>query len=178
MTSHFKFKDSKWLISIHYFVNSMFSTGMLYMWYDNQGVSPYKNFVPMTNHFKFRDPTWLINIHYFVNLMFNIGMKVLALQMDLHTSHYQPIDLGNENEFWEHHFIGATPSLQQSVQWKTTCISVIIKLLVLHEIFVPMINHLLKDSKWLINIHYFVDLMFSTIMKILVQLLCQQGVNP
>ncbi len=36
--------------------------------------------------------------------------------MDLYTSHYQPVDLRNENEIWEHPFIGATPSMQQSLQ--------------------------------------------------------------
>jgi len=64
------------------------------------------------------------------------------------------------------HFIKVTPSLQQSLQWKTTCIGVIIKVSVLNKKFVPMTNHLLKDPKWLINIHYFVDLMnINTAMK-------------
>jgi hypothetical protein len=59
----------------------------------------------------------------------------------------------------EAHFIKVIPSLQQSLQWRTTCISVIIKVSVLNKKIVPMTNHLLKDPKWLINIHYFVDLM-------------------
>jgi hypothetical protein len=42
---------------------------------------------------------------------------------------------------------------------------------ILNENFVPMTNHLLKDLEWLISIHYFVDLMFSTGKKILIQLL-------
>jgi hypothetical protein len=64
------------------------------------------------------------------------------------------------------HFIKVTPSLQQSLQWKTTCIGVVIKVSILNKKFVPMTNHLLKDPKWLINIHYFVDLMnINTTMK-------------
>jgi hypothetical protein len=72
----------------------------------------------MTNHF-LKDPKWLINIHYFINLLnISCGMKILALHVDLHTSHYQLVDPRNENEIWdpEHHFINATLSLQQSLQ--------------------------------------------------------------
>ncbi len=130
-----------------------------------------ENFVSMTDHF-FKDPKWSINIHYFVNLLkISTRMKILALQVDLHTSHYQLVDSRNENEIWDlkHHFIRATPSLQQSLQWEITCINVVIKV-VLNKNFVPMINHLPKYSKLLINIHSFVDLIFSTGMKILVQL--------
>jgi hypothetical protein len=75
----------------------------------------------------------------------SIGTKILALQVHLRTSHYELVDPGNENEIWEHHFIGATPSLQQSLQWKTSCINAIIKVSILNENFVPMTNHLLKD---------------------------------
>jgi hypothetical protein len=67
-----------------------------------------KNFVLMTNHL-FKDPKWLINIHYFVDLMnISIGMKILTLQVDLHISHYQQVNLGteNENENWEPFYRG------------------------------------------------------------------------
>jgi len=146
------------------------STTVFLMKNNMQGVNLKNFFVPMTNHF-LKDLKWSINIHYFVDLLnISTAMKIWVLHADLHTLHYQSINPRNENEIWEHNFIGATPSLQQSLQWKTTCINAIIKVSFLSKNFVPMTNHLLKDSKWLINIHYFVELIFNTKMKILVQL--------
>jgi hypothetical protein len=38
----------------------------------------------------------------------SIGMKILTLQVDLHISHYQQVNLGteNENENWEPFYRG------------------------------------------------------------------------
>jgi hypothetical protein len=67
--------------------------------------------------------------------------------VDLHTSHGQLVDPRNENEIWEHRFIGAIPKFAIVFAMKKTCISVIIKVSTFNKNFVPMTNHLFKDSK-------------------------------